>query len=335
MDENNRNFIMAIVLSIAVLLIWQTFYNGPKTKEREALRQQQEQQNAASAPQADPAAGPAAGPANIPKPAADGGPPRPSPSAAAVPGAAPVPAGMGRKSALAESRRLRIETPKLRGSIALTGARIDDLVMTRYRETVNPDSPAVTLFSPSGSEKPFYSEYGWVGDGTAKLKLPGGNTRWTNMSRSDLKPESPVTLRWDNGEGLVFTRTISVDESYMFTVVQEVRNKTGAAITLFPYALISRHGQPEVESFYILHEGLIGVLGEDGLQEINYDDAVEDKVTSFKNIKGGWLGITDKYWAAVIVPDQQALYQARFTGSVVNRQERYQTDYLGSAIQIP
>ena len=328
MDENNRNFIMAIVLSIGVLLIWQAFYNGPKTREREALKQQQEQQVAAPkpAPQADPA--------GLPKPDAGSAPPQPTPGAVGIPSAVPAPAGTDRKSALSQSQRLRIETPKLKGSMALTGARIDDLVMTRYRETADPSSPPVTLFSPSGSSKPFYAEHGWVGDGTAKLKLPGGDTQWTNVSRSALKSGSPVTLRWDNGEGLVFTRTISVDQSYMFTLTQEVENRTGKAVTLFPYALISRHGKPDVQSFYILHEGLIGVLGDDGLQEIDYDDAIDDKVMTFKNIKGGWLGITDKYWAAVIVPDQNSAYQGRITGNTVNKQERFQTDYLGSAVQI-
>ncbi len=334
MDENNRNFIMAIILSIGVLLIWQAFYNGPKTREREALRQQQQQQEQQQA-QRNPAPTPQADPAAIPKPDASGAPPRPAPRAAEVPSAAPVPEGRNRKSALAESQRLRVETPKLRGSIALTGGRIDDLVMTRYLETVDPASPAVTLFSPSGSGKPFYAEYGWVGDGTVKLKLPGGDTQWTNASRNNLRPGSPVTLRWDNGEGLIFSRTISIDDSYMFTVVQQVENTTGAAITLFPYALISRHGRPKIESFYILHEGLVGVLGEEGLQEIGYDDAIDDKVTTFKNVTGGWLGITDKYWAAVIVPGQKTPYQGRFSGSVVNNQERYQTDYLGSAVQVP
>ena len=138
-----------------------------------------------------------------------------------------------------------------------------------------------------------------------------------------MKPGAPITLEWDNGEGLLFRRTISVDESYLFTVRQEVENKTTDAVTLYPYALISRHGQPKVQSFYILHEGLVGVLGDDGLQEIDYEDAVEDRQTLFKNVTGGWLGITDKYWASVIVPNQNTPYQGRFSGSVINNKPHY------------
>jgi YidC/Oxa1 family membrane protein insertase len=333
MDENNRNFIMAIVLSIAVLLSWQYFYNGPKTKEREALQQQQASQEKVAKPgQAAPSTAP-------PPSAADGAPPKPSsvpsPLPAGVPSSAPTPLGTGRKAALAKSERLEIETPKLKGSISLNGARIDDLVMTRYRVTADPSSPAVTLFSPSGSANAFYAEHGWVADGASTPKLPTAASKWSVVAGSKLTPETPVTLKWDNGEGLIFRRTISVDESYMFTLLQEVENKTGAAVSLFPYALLSRHGRPDVQSFYILHEGLVGVLGEENLQEIDYEDAIDDKLTSFKNVKGGWLGITDKYWAAVIAPDQRTPFQGRFSGNVVNTQERFQTDYLASAVQIP
>ena len=334
MDENNRNFIMAIVLSIAVLIGWQVLYNGPKTREQQALKQSMAQQKttAKTARQA---------PSTIPRQSADGAPPQPladgtPPQPSGVPGTDPaVPSSANRKTVLAQAERLSVETPKLNGSISLTGARIDDLVMTRYRESVDPSSPSVTLFSPSGTVSAFYAEHGWVGDGTGTHKLPSASTKWTIESGSKLTPETPVTLKWDNGGGLIFRRSFSVDESYMFTISQEVENKSTSPVTLFPYALLSRHGRPDVQSFYILHEGLIGILGEDGLQEIDYEDAVDDKVTSFKDIKGGWLGITDKYWAAVVVPDQQTTYQGRFSGNVVNGQERFQTDYLASAVQIP
>ena len=332
MDENNKNFILAIVLSIAVLLAWQYLYNGPKTREREALQEQQAQQ----AQQENQVKSGQQAPSTAPRPPADGAPPKPipSPAAAGAPASAPTPFGTDRKAALGQSERLLVETPKLKGSISLTGARIDDLVMTRYRVAADPSSPAVTLFSPSGSAAAFYAEHGWVADGASTPKLPSAASKWSLDSGSKLTPENPVTLKWDNGEGLTFRRTISVDESYMFTVLQEVENKTGAAITLFPYALLSRHGRPDVQSFYILHEGLVGVMGEDGLTEIDYEDAIEDKVTSFKNIKGGWLGITDKYWGAFVVPDQRTPYQGRFSGNVVNTIERFQTDYLGPAVQI-
>jgi YidC/Oxa1 family membrane protein insertase len=326
MDENNRNFLMAIILSVAVLLAWQAFYNGPKQRELESQRQQQAPQEQASKP-------PQPGTTPAPAPTADGSPPTPSASPGA-PSIAPAPAGTDRKTALAATRRVAVETPRLSGSISLMGGRIDDLVLTKYRVTVKPTSQNVTLFSPSGSTSPFYAEHGWTGDGSAKLKLPTAQTKWTLVSGDKLTPDSPVTLEWDNGEGLLFRRIISVDDSYLFSVRQEVENKSANPVTLHPYALISRHGRPQVQSFYILHEGLIGVLGDDGLQEIDYDDAVEDKTTSFKNVKGGWLGITDKYWAAVVIPNQQTPYQGRFSGNVVNGKERFQTDYLASAVQV-
>jgi len=318
---------MAVVLSIAVLLAWQALYNGPKTREREAQIQKQQEQ-AKQVPQ------PGTQQSTAPQPDGAGAPPRPS-GQAAVPSTAPVVAGASREAALAASKRIPIETSKLKGSLALTGARIDDLVLTRYRETVKPNSPNVTLFSPSGSKKPYYSEHGWVGDGSAKIKLPNATTQWTTLSNGPLKPDSPLTIEWDNGEGLTFRRTFSVDESYLFTVKQEVENKSGNLVTLYPYALISRHGKPDVESFYILHEGLVGVSGEHNLQEIDYDDAVEDETLIYKDVKGGWLGITDKYWAAVVIPDQKAPYQARYSGSVLNGKDLYQTDYLASPVQVP
>ena len=325
MDENNRNLLLAVVLSIAVLLAWQTLYNEPRTRQLEAQKQQQEQTAQTPQPGAQ---------STAPQPDATGGPPKPSGQAVA-PSAAPIVEGATREAAITASKRVQIEAPKLKGSIALTGGRIDDLILTRYRETVSLESPNVTLFSPSGSKKPYYAEHGWVGDGSAKIKLPDAQTQWTALSQAPLKPGSPIKLEWDNGEGLTFRRTISLDDSYLFSVQQEVENNSGSAVTLYPYALISRHGEPAVQSFYILHEGLIGVSGEDGLQEIDYEDAIEDKVITFKNVKGGWLGITDKYWAAVVIPDQKAPYQARYSGTFVNGKNRYQTDYLASAVQVP
>lgn len=327
MDENNRNFMMAIILSVAVLLGWQAFYNGPKQAELEAQREREAQvQQTAKAPQ------PAG--STAPSPSGAGAPPVPSATPGA-PAAVPAPVGTDRKSVITASKRIPVETPKLKGSLSLTGARIDDLTLTRYRQQANPNSPNVTLFSPSGTRDPFYAEHGWAGDGTAKVKLPTAQTQWNLVSGNALKPGTAVTLEWDNGEGLLFRRTISIDESYLFTVRQEVENKTGGAVTLYPYALVSRHGQPKVESFYILHEGLVGVLGDEGLQEIDYDDAIEDKQTLYKNVSGGWLGITDKYWAAVIVPDQKTPFQGRISGNVINTKPHYQADYLGSAVQVP
>ena len=173
---------------------------------------------------------------------------------------------------------MRIETPSLEGSIALKGARLDDLVLKEFKVSVNPDSQNVILFSPSGSPEPYYAEQGWAAAPDAGVKAPTADTVWTAEQGAVLAPGKPVTLTWDNGEGLTFRRTIAVDDDYMFTLAQEVENHGGKPVTLSPYALISRHGQPPTAGLRILHEGLIGVMGDEGLQEITYKSALEKRI---------------------------------------------------------
>ena len=150
-----------------------------------------------------------------------------------------------REAALKQSARVAIETPSLHGSIALKGGRIDDLALVKFHETVDPKSPPIVLLSPSGSPHPFYAEFGWAGTAGAKLKLPTADTVWTQAGAGALGLDHPVTLTYDNGEGLEFRRTISVDDKYLFTVKDEVANKGASPVTLYPYALISRHGTPQ------------------------------------------------------------------------------------------
>src|SRR5207253_5745136 len=164
-----------------------------------------------------------------------------------------------REEALKERPRVRINTPRLHGSVALIGGRIDDVTLATYHETVDPKSPEVVLLWPKGTKEPYFAEFGWV-PGTPGAKVPGPDTQWT-ASGGPLAPNSPMTLTWDNGAGLVFTRTISVDENYMFTVRDAVKNSGSTPVSLLPYALISRTGTPQVGGYYILHEGLIGELG--------------------------------------------------------------------------
>ena len=220
-----------------------------------------------------------------------------------------------------------IETPSLQGSIDLKGGRIDDLALAKYRETVDPKSPPIVLLSPSGSPDPFYAEFGWSGTAGHKLKLPTTDTVWKQSGAGSLSVGHPVTLTYDNGEGLAFRRTIAVDDKYLFTIKDEVVNKSASAVTLYPYALISRHGTPPTLGYYILHEGLIGVLGDDGLQEITYKKIEDKKVINF-DVTNGWLGITDKYWAAALLPDTNAHLKARFSTGKLGEQPTYQTDYL-------
>jgi YidC/Oxa1 family membrane protein insertase len=312
MDENNRNFLLALVLSVVVIFTWQALFLPSEEERARQLAPQQTQQ--------------------APAPAGQPGAPQPSTGAPTAPGAvapsAPVAPSLTktRDAALSESARVRIDTPSLQGSIALKGARIDDLVLRKFKETVKRDSDLVKLFSPSGSPEPYYAEHGWAvaGDG---VKVPTAETVWTPEGQNPLTPDSPVTLRYDNGQGVIFRKTIAVDRDYMFTITQEVENKGGNPVTLHPYALIARHGEPPTAGFYILHEGLLGYLGEHGLTEISYADALEAKTTSFKGTSG-WLGITDKYWATALIPDQKAAYDANVKGWNSNNRHDFQADFL-------
>jgi YidC/Oxa1 family membrane protein insertase len=181
------------------------------------------------------------------------------------------------------------------------------------------------LLSPSGSAQPFYAEFGWVPAAGSAVKVPGPDTMWRQQTAGALTVGHPVSLIWDNGEGLEFRRTIAVDDKYMFTVSDDVTNKGAAPVTLYPYALISRHGTPLTLGYYILHEGLIGILN-DKLKEVNYKD-IEGKTEDFKDVKNGWLGFTDKYWAAALVPDTSARFQAEFRERTIGTLKTYQTNY--------
>jgi YidC/Oxa1 family membrane protein insertase len=317
---NDKNTILAIVLSAIVLIAWQFFVGLPQQKARQEqlqTQQQQQQQKQAAQPSQN------AQPAQPAQPSAQPGPPQAPGQAAQAPAGAPI----SRAAALKTSPRIPIATDSLQGSIDLKGARIDDLALTKFHETVNPKSPPIVLLSPSGSANPFYAEFGWTGAAGSKVKLPTSDTVWKQSGSGTLTAGHPVTLTWDNGQGLEFRRTIAVDDKYLFTVKDEVVNKSAQPVTLYPYGLISRHGTPPTLGYYILHEGLIGVLGDDGLQEYTYKKVEEEKVVNF-NVTNGWLGITDKYWAATLLPDPKAHLKARFSSGKLGDKETYQTDYL-------
>ncbi|MEJ8570903.1 membrane protein insertase YidC [Microbaculum marinum] len=321
---DNRNYILAIALSLVILVAWQYFYAIPQM-EKEKARQELIEQS--QAPQTGSGTAPSPGST---APGADVQVPGTIGTAPSQPGSA-APAET-REAALAASPRVPLETPSVRGSINLKGGRIDDVVLKDYRVTVEPTSPNIVLLSPSGSADPYYVELGWVPDGT-DISVPGAQTVWSAPDGAKLTPETPVTLTWDNGQGLTFKRTIAVDENYMFTVADAVENAGDASATLYPYGLVSRHGEPSTAGFFILHEGLIGVLGDEGLVEIDYDDLADDGPQTFP-VTGGWLGITDKYWAAVLVPDQETPYEGRFISGVANGKPTYQADFLRDAVTI-
>jgi YidC/Oxa1 family membrane protein insertase len=320
MDDNNRNFILAVILSVGVLFGWQYFFvlkHAPQPAGTQTTEQQQSQQPAEPGPL---------------QPSAEGSAPVPA-GVGLRPGAAPT-VTQTRDQALASTPRLAIDTPSIKGSINLKGGRIDDVVLKKYRETVDPSSPNVVLLSPAGSPHPYYVEHGWVAE-PGKDVVPGPDTAWKAESTGPLTTTAPVTLTYDNGKGLVFTRTIGVDDNFMFTVTDAVANTGSEPVTLYPYGLVSRLGVPETQSFYILHEGLIGVI--DGSYEpLTYKKAVQLQGVPQKfSGTSGWLGITDKYWAAAVVPEQGKKFDASFTGSGTAGAEHFQSDYLIGAVSVP
>jgi YidC/Oxa1 family membrane protein insertase len=244
--------------------------------------------------------------------------------------AAPA-AAVTREAAIADRPRVRINTPRLHGSISLTGGRIDDLTLATYHETPDPKSPEVVLLWPSGTKDPYFAEFGWV-PAAAGTKVPGPETPWT-ASGGPLSPTSPVTLTWDNGAGLVFTRTVLIDENYMFTVRDAVRNSGSEPVSLSPYGLISRTGTPHVGGYFILHEGMIGYLG-GSLREVTYASADPAKPSDYTST-GGWLGITDKYWLTALIPPQNEAVKARFIHRVEGGIDRYQSDFLAPPVTVP
>src|SRR6266436_68495 len=314
---DNRNTILAVILSGLVLIAWQYFYNMPQMEKQRAAQQAQSE-----LVKPTPQAGSTATPTAAPQAGAAPSPNAPAPGQAAA--AAPV---VGRDTAIASAPRIRIDTPRVSGSISLKGARIDDLSLVQFRDTVDPLSPAIVLFSPSGTANPYYAEFGWVPASGSTVKLPDQNTLWQQEGSNSLSPNLPVNLKYDNGEGLTFHRTIAIDDRYLFTIRDEVTNVGNAPVTLYPFALISRHNTPQVAGYYILHEGMIGYLGDQGLQEYGYKKIDDAKAVSFK-VTNGWLGITDKYWASALLPDTNAQLQARFSSNLVGAIRTYQTDYL-------
>jgi YidC/Oxa1 family membrane protein insertase len=236
-----------------------------------------------------------------------------------------------REQAEAEQPRIKIDTPRLHGSVALTGARIDDLTLATYRETVDPNSPEVVLLWPTGTEDPYFAQFGWAD--APGVNLPGPDTKWT-ASGGPLSPGHPVTLTWDNGAGLAFTRTISIDEYYMFSIEETVKNSGSAAVSLTPYGLISRSGTPPVSGYYLLYEGPIGFL-DGAIRNVKYASLAPEKPTAFTS-QGGWLGFTDKYWLTALIPSQDQQIKAQFRKTIgADNVNRYQADYTGAAINIP
>ena len=297
-QQDNKNLLLAMALSVIVMVGWNYFYGVPQVdKTRQEAREAQVQPKEPAAAPAQPGAAPAS-------PAA--------PQVGATPVAGSPPAVLRtRADALAASPRLALDTPTLKGSISLKGGRFDDLSFKKYRETIDPKSANIVLFSPAEADKGYYADLGWVAPAGSAVAAPNAETLWQSAGGT-LTPSSPVTLTYDNGQGQVFTRTVAVDDKSMFTITDKVENKAAAPVSLSPYGRISRIGAPAVEGIYVLHEGLIGFMGEHKLQEIVYKDMDKARSKTFKDATGGWLGFTDKYWASAIIPEQSKVYSAAF-----------------------
>ncbi len=306
----NKNLVLAVLLSVAILFAFHY------------LTQMLYPPRAPVAPSSQPPAT---------RPTQPGTPPP-----AAVPGSGIAPPGLGTglvppetvpspAHVPAQTPRIRINTPALHGSIALVGGRIDDVTLARYRETLDPDSPEIVLFSPLGSAAPYFAETGWVAAGGA-ADVPGPDTLWT-ADRDTLTSDRPVALSWDNGHGLVFKRTFAIDDNYMFTIQQTVENRGAEPLSLLPYSLITRHGLPATSGFFILYEGPLGVFN-GTLDEVKYKE-VQEKGVVTRQTTGGWIGITDKYWQSIVIPDQKQPITARFVHQRTHDTDQFQVDFVG------
>jgi YidC/Oxa1 family membrane protein insertase len=320
MDSNNRNFFITIALSVLILTLWQVFYMNPRIEQQreiaavEAQRQAEQTTPAAPVPGAQPI---------------DPDLPLPAGPAPAIPGAA----ASGAPGAPAASVRVPLDTPRLSGSINLTGARIDDLLLKDYRVSVEPNSANINLLQPSALPNGYYVEIGYIGD-AATGATPGPDTVWTAPEGARLTPQTPLTLTYVNERSVTFERTLSVDDNYLFSYADRVLNESGEPISLMNYGRVTRFGTPQTEGFFILHEGLIGVTGTEGLQEIKYSTLQEDRQITPSRSADGWLGFTDKYWAVTLAPRTDQTFQPRFAYFTEGR-ERYQADFLSDAIAVP
>ena len=243
----------------------------------------------------------------------------PTSSASAGPGAAARPANR-----VVASPRVRIETPRLRGSVNLRGARIDDLLLTTHRESIAANSRPVRLFAPEGSARAYFGSFGWTGDG---LAAPGPETVW-RADGDRLSPGRPLTLSWDNGRGQLFEIVLSVDEGYLFTAEQRVTNRGGGPVAARPFALINRIGPSPDPDSWTLHVGPVGVFN-GGADYDNNWDVVREGARSF-NTRGGWLGFTDKYWLAAVIPGQSASGEATFRHNRAS--DSYQADFQAAPV---
>ena len=298
-SSDTKNLVIALLLSSLVLVIWQVFYAGPQAEAEAALAAEQQARIVAESPSIS----------------VEGD------TAMLAEALADAP----REQLLTQSERVTIDTAALRGSIALRGARVDDLILKDYHAEQDENSPEVVLLSPTGNQQSYFAELGWLST-NATIKVPGKSTYW-KADHTALTPATPVTLSWDNTEGLLFTQTFSIDDKYMITVKQNVVNNSGASVSLAPYGLINRAYTSDKTAYLILHEGLLGVNNQE-IHEFTYDDLIDDGKMSFET-QTGWVGATDKYWLTALAPALEGGFKSNYQYYNSNGINRFQSDYLG------
>jgi len=281
----NKNVLLAVILSTAILIGWSFYFENPEEAQRKRAEMQgkTETQTSTQKPEA-------------PQPS------KANPSKS-----------ISRNEALKESERVLIENKNLSGSISLRGALIDDIILKNFRETLDANSKPIVLLSPKKYEQGYFVESGWA---TTKsdVKVPDNNTLWQIRDGKKLTPNYPITLEWNNKEGLVFLKKIEIDDKYLFKITETVRNDKNKVVDLFHYGQITKNAKPATENFYILHEGLTGVVDKN-LKEETYSAVEKEKKTY--NGKSGWFGITDKYWMSAIIPESGKSFKGEysFTGN--------------------
>ena len=297
-EPDYKRIILAVFLAAAVLMGWQTFVEVPRTKQIEqsvkaqaAKQAEIKQQKAAEivAKEVDNETNP----------------------------------NLTRQQRIAASPRVAIKSDKLHGSIALQGLRFDDLTLAKYKVSLAKDSKEVTLLTPNGDEAAYFAQIGWVAS-DGKTKVPDAKSLW-KANKSSLAAGETTVLRWDNGAGVTFIVSIALDADYMFNISQSVENHSAGEIKITPYAFINRAHHDTAQHMGILHEGPLGVM-KGAIEEIAYQD-LREKGNKVSENAAGWLGITDKYWLAALVPAGN--FTASFSHYNKNNQDRYQVDYLG------
>ena len=283
---DSKNVLLSVILSSIVLIVWATFFEPPVSKQKYAENQIAKNEDSLS-------------------PSIDQKESKKE---------------ISRNDAINTTKRVKLENKNIIGSISLQGAIIDDVIFKNYKETLNGENN-ISFLNPKNSSNEYFIETGWASGGNDKIKLPLDSTIWKVKGNTMLTPSNPVTLQWNNGMGLVFTKKFEIDERFLFKITQEINNESNNSFQFYPYAQITRKGKPEGRQIYILHEGFLGVFGEE-LKEKDYSDIEKEKFTI--NSSKGWLGITDKYWLTAIVPEKGKDFKAEF----VAKDDKYRANYI-------